>query len=427
MTGDNPLSTSFVSSCTYDQSNLSFITLAKVSYVTLDNFEFPGKCWSSSSTFQGSIYNYQTDHAIVSNHYFHGWTAVLGSQDDHYGILGNASGPHGYNSFNQLVGNVFDGSDSSQGAANSSTCSKSYVPSSPCQSGEGIYGEGYDIHDNVFRYLSNMIVVVNGITVHDNLFEYLYFTYTPSGPHPNVINEVTNIPGSNTYFYNNIVRHTFVTEDIFITVGANGYVFNNLFYDNMDYYQDKAPINCIIFGAVSASGTQNAYVYNNTVDQGNGGCEVRFSQTNAPNQQWNGTGYFQNNHLIGLTNLKGFYTCTTAGTCNVTDNGSELYQTEAVANQQGYTAAGNYAPPAGGSTIGAGANLSGSCGIFSPDQELCGGTSDGASEQNGAGGKVAETPAIPMIPRQSAWDIGAYQFGGTQKPNPPTGLTANAH
>ena len=237
MSGDNPLSTSFVSICQYDESTLNFLFLRQTSDVTVDNFEWPAKCWFSPTTFAASIYNYETDHMTISNNYYHGWTTVLGSLDDHYSILGNAQGPLGQATHNQIVGNVFDGSDSSQGAANSVACANSYVPSAPCQSGEAIYSEGYDIHDNVFRYLSNMIVVTNAQTVHDNLFEYLYFTYTstnPVGPHPNVLNSVGNIAGSNQYFYNNVIRHTHVTEDIYLAIGASGYFFNNVFYDNMN-------------------------------------------------------------------------------------------------------------------------------------------------------------------------------------------------
>ncbi|MGA2697641.1 MAG: hypothetical protein ABSE92_16380, partial [Terriglobales bacterium] len=57
MSGDNPLSTSFVSSCAYDQSSFIFFNLTSLSYVTVDNFEWPGKCWSSNSTYTGTVYD----------------------------------------------------------------------------------------------------------------------------------------------------------------------------------------------------------------------------------------------------------------------------------------------------------------------------------------------------------------------------------
>jgi hypothetical protein len=139
---------------------------------------------------------------------------------------------------------------------------------------------------------------------------------------------------------------------------------------------------------------------------------------------WNGTAYFENNHLIGFTNLAGFYHIDSGASATIKDNGNELFQTETVANGQGYLPSNNYAPAAGGSTISAGANASSSCITFSTDSELCGGTSDGANEQSGSGGLIALEPATPMIPRLAAWDIGAYQFSGTTPPSPPTGLAA---
>lgn len=436
MTGDNPLNTSFVSNCTYDQSTAIALWLNQANYVTADNFEWPGRCWSSPSSNSAAIYSYQTCHVILSNHYFHGWTAVPGSEDNQMILGGGTGSACGTNTHNQISGNVFDGSDSSAGAANSSACSQGFEPGMPCQSGMGIYSEAYDIHGNVFRYLSNMAVTVNTSTFHDNLAEYLYTSYSPSGiaPHSNVLNEVTNIAGSSTYFYNNIVRHTYVTEDIYLTVGSGGaaYVFNNVFFDNLRYDAsgDTAPSNCIHLQAQTSSGTQTLYFYNNTMDNdvGNpagGGCQLQFMEAGAPTYAWNGTAYFENNHLIGYGALPGLYICHSGATCAFKDNGNELFQTEAVANGQGYVPGNNYAPTSGGSTIGAGAvNPPSLCSTFSSDSELCGGTSDGASEESGSGGQIATEPAIPMMPRLSSWDIGAYEFSGGTPPSPPTGLAA---
>jgi hypothetical protein len=437
MTGDNPSSNSFVSSCAYDQSTAIALSLNRVSYVTVDNFEWPGRCWSSQSSNSAAIYSFQTCNVILSNHYFHGWTAVSGSEDNQM-ILGGVGGSCGNATHNQISGNVFDGSDSSRGAANSAACSQSFEPNMPCQSGMGIYLEGYDIHGNVFRYLSNMAVTINTSTFHDNLSEYLYTSYAPSGiaPHSNVLNEVTNNSGASTYFYNNIVRHTYATEDIYLTVGsgASAYVFNNTFFDNLRYDSsgDSAPSNCIHMQAQSGSGTQSLYFYNNTMDNDTadptgGGCQLQFMEAGAPTYAWNGTAYFQNNHLIGYGALSGLYVCHSGASCSFKDNGNELLQTETVANNQGYTPNNNYSPIAGGATIGAGAvNSPSVCSTFSSDSELCGGTSDGASEQPADGGLIAADPAIPMVPRISSWDIGAYQFGGGQGvPNAPTGLQAS--
>ncbi len=425
MTGDNPLNTSFVSSCTYDESTLNFLTITSQKYVVIDNFEWPGKCWSSKSTYVGQIYDAGSTNLIISNHYFHGWTTVSTSVDSDWSILGGA--PCCTATFNQIVANVFDGSDSSQAAANSTICSNSYDPPSPCQSGGAVYQDGYDVHDNVFRYLSNFMIITDGYTIHDNLFEYLYTTYDHQ-THSNVMNQVSNIAGSNTYFYNNIVRHTHVTEDLYITVGNTAYFFNNVFYDNMNYIMNTAPTNCIGLGAVSSSGTQTAYIYNNTFDNSQGGCMVNEAGDNAPNYHWNGTAYFQNNHLIAYSpaNLSSLTYCSSGATCGFKDNGNEVWQSESAANAQGYTSSNNYAPTASNNaTVGVGANLSNQCSTFSQDSALCNGTEDGASEQSGEGGEIAFFPTIPLVQRASSWDSGAYEFNnGSQPPAPPTGLSA---
>jgi hypothetical protein len=436
MSGDNPLSTSFVSSCSYDQSTANALWLNQASYVTVDNFEWPGRCWSSPSSNSAAIYSYQTCNVIISNNYFHGWTAVSGSEDNQM-ILGGSNGSScGSATHNQIVGNVFDGSDSSAGTANSSACSRGFEPGMPCQSGMGIYSEGYDIHGNVFRYLSNIAVTVNTSTFHDNLAEYLYTSYAPSdiAPHSNVLNEVTNISGASTSFYNNVIRHTYVSQDIYLTVGSGGaaYVFNNVFFDNLRYDAsgDSAPTNCIHLQAQSSSGSQSLYFYNNTMDNDvgdptGGGCQLDFMQAGAPTYAWNGPAYFENNHLIGYGTLSNLYVCNSGATCSYKDNGNEIYQTEAVANSQGYVPGNNYSPTAGGATIGAGSIISSStCNVFSQSSALCSGTSDGANEQNSKGGETAVSPAITVIPRTPSWDVGAYQFGGTSAPTPPTGLAA---
>jgi hypothetical protein len=184
------------------------------------------------------------------------------------------------------------------------------------------------------------------------------------------------------------------------------------------------PGGCIRFNSAgNSAASQTAYIYNNTF--GDGTCDLKFEVANSPLNPWNGKGFFQNNHFIGYTNLGGVYICATGETCTITDNGSEVYQTTSAASGQGYTASNNYAPTtSSGASVGAGANLTSSCSIFSTDLALCSGTSDAAMEQAGNGGQVATTPAIQITQRQNSWDSGAYQFSaGSQPPAPPTGLS----
>jgi hypothetical protein len=440
-TGDNPLSTSFPSSCPYSADNKNYLFLGYgtvtgyVSYVTLDSFDWQGKCWTSAnSSDHGTIFSYQTDHIIIENSYFHGWTVVQsqGSNSNHEIVLGNTTGPLGGANYNQFISDVFDGSDSSQGAGGSSACSIVVNPNSPCVSGFGLNIDGYDIHNSVFRYLTNAAIVGNLYTVHDNLFEYMEPSYDDI-THPNIIYADGGIAGSNQYFYNNIVRHTYQNIGFNFYVNTNLYFFNNVLFDNSNVYGGGvANQNCILLNNSQSSGSVAAYFYNNTIDgylaaQNTNSCILNLASSGGgPGSNFKGTVTFENNHLISYSSagLSSFYNCTTPSTCTITDNGNEVFQTEAAANGQGYTTSNSYAPTStGGATYQAGANTSSSCSTFSVDSGLCNGTSGGSSEQSGSGGFIANDPAIPIVSRGSTWDAGAYEYSSSNL-NPPTGLTA---
>ncbi len=428
ISGDNALSGGFVGSCAHDESGLTtgLVYLNAVSYVTFDNFEISGVCWAARlGGGNGMIYMPSTAHMIISNDYCHGWTTTTASYDNFPCIQGDGSP----SDQNQFAFDIFDGSDSSHAPAGSAACQ--YVSGVPCQSGQGIQNAAYDVHDCIFRYLSNFMVTGNTHTVHDNLFEYLYYTYASGDQqHPNVLNNIVQGAGANVYFYNNIMRHTYVTENVYLAVAASVFVFNNVFYDNMNSQFGVVPNGCFRFNASNnANATQAAYIYNNTDDSS---CQFIFDVQNSPLQPWNGTAHFENNHFIGFSGtLSSVYLCKTSGTCQISDGGNEVFQTLSAANAQGYTQGNNYAPTAGSNaTVGAGANATTSCSTFSVDLALCSGTSDGTSEQNGSGGKTGMAPAIAVVARPSSgsWDAGAYYFGsagvGAGKPNPPTALSA---
>ncbi len=423
ITGDNALSTAFVSGCTYDQSSSTALSINGTSYVTVDNFEFPGRCWSTGAGSGAAISDASTCNVTISNNYFHGWTAKISSADNQLIFGLPLSGSCGIATGNVYANNVFDGVDSSH----QTVCGQGYEPLMPCWSGVGIYGDLYDAHQNVFRYMSNFAVAINLRTYHDNLAEYLYPTYQPGGPHSNVINDNSGASLSgNIYFYNNIVRHNYVSElvSLWIGGGATIYVFNNVFFDNLRYdtVGDTAPANCLQMEG--GGGTNTVDVYQNTFDNDTddstgGGCGISFiGDSGNPGQPWVGPANFQNNHFIGYTNLSSFnygMQFNTGGTGSVTptDILPELYQATATARSQGYTQPTNDGP-ANGSTVHAGANLTSSCSTFSSDAALCNGTSQGVDELNGSdGGKTTSYPAIPLVGRGSTWDVGAYEFAGT--------------
>lgn len=426
LTMDNPLSSVLVSSCTFDDSNKQALVL-NANFVTFDDFEFTGKCWSGNPDPNASLNITNARNSIIKNNYFHGWSAAIGSLDVHRSIRGLLLPSP---TFNEIAYNVIDGSDSSRGTTTAANqCSRS-VNGTPCQSGFGIYGDGYNVHDNVLRYLSNGIVTNGFYTVHDNLFEYMWNSYD-GNTHPNVVESGTGgLAGVPFYFYNNVIRHTRQNVTMWVMFDQASYEFNNVFFDN---FGDN--IDCLEYSAASNSSTPVLYFYNNTLDAtsvGNGVCKVNFAGGNATTPTWHGTANFQNNHFIGFSTaqLSSVWQCQSPATCTVNDNGSQVFQSESTANGQGYTSSNYYAPTASSnSTVGMGANLADLCSTFSSDNRLCSGTGAGAMEQAGQGGFVAVSPAVALMsrPQSGSWDVGAFEFSsssGAGKPNPPTGLRA---
>ena len=276
LNGDNPLSTSFVSSCAHDYGSAPYLVNLSVSWLTFDNFEMKGVCWSSQLTDSGMLnQDGGVTNDIISNFYCHGWTMTSGAWDNFVCILNNGGGTLA--DYNQYAYDIFDGSDSPHfPAGDSAHCQWGGGGGNACGSGQGIYGRAYDVHNCVFRYLSNFMVTNTTHTVHDNLFEYLLYTYASGDQqHPNVINNLGGPTGDPIYFYNNVMRHTYVTENIYLAVRTTAYVFNNVFYDNMNSQYGVLPSGCIRFNSVSNSAaSQSAYIYNNT--EGDSSCQFIF-------------------------------------------------------------------------------------------------------------------------------------------------------
>jgi hypothetical protein len=428
LNGDNPLSTSFVSSCSYAYN--SDIVNLSASYITFDNFEMKGICWNSTAANIAAMWDIPggtNTNIIFSNNYCHGWTMPSTAADNFPCVITFGGG--NLNDAWQFAYNVFDGSDSPHFPVGDTTdCQYAGLNTAGCASGQAINGShSWDLHGNTFRYLGNAIVTGNCHTVHDNLWEYIYNTYSgvPNPQHPNLMNCLGGVTGDPLYFYNNVIRHTYINENFYLPVRTTAYIFNNVMYDNMNSVFGVLAAGCFRINAVSNSAaSQNVYIYNNTL--GDASCQFIFANANAPLTSFNGTGNFENNHFIGFSpaTLPSIYIINSGVTASIHDNGNEIFQTTAVATAQGYTASNEYSPAsASGATVGSGTNLSTSCTTFSTDSELCGGTSDGVAIQDTDGGEVSNFPAITMIPRQTSWDAGAYQFGASL-PTPPTGLSA---
>jgi len=428
LTMDNPLSNVLLSSCTFDDNDNQAVVFSNVSYVTFDNFEFTGKCWSGDPDPNASLNITSATHSLIKNNYFHGWSSTTTSVDVHRMIRGLLSATPTYN---EISYNVIDGSDSFHGTTTAANQCFKAVNGPPCQSGFGIYGDGYNLHHNILRYLSNGIVTNGFFIVHDNVFEYMWNSYDDQ-THPNVVESgTTGLAGVPLYFYNNVIRHTRQNVTKWLQFDQQLYEFNNTYFDN---FGDS--IDCLEYQPASSSSNSVLYFYNNTLDAsdiGNGACKLSF---NGSSPSWGGTAHIENNHFVGFAplQLSSVWACQSGATCTVSDNGSQVYQSEATANGQGYTSVNNYAPTASGNaTVGAGANLTSSCAMFSSDSALCSGTGLAVVEQAGQGGFIVVSPAITPVPRPSSgpWDAGAYQYASGSSsngpPNPPSGLTAAVH
>jgi hypothetical protein len=245
LTMDNPLSSVLLSSCTYDDVGNQAVVLGSVSYVTFDNFEFTGKCWSGDPDPNASLNITNATHSIITNNYFHGWSSTASSVDVHRMIRGMLSPTPTYN---EIAYNVIDGSDSFHGTTTASNQCFQPVNGPPCQSGFGVYGDGYNFHHNVLRYLSNGIVTNGFYAVHDNLFEYMWNSYDDQ-THPNVVESgTTGLAGLPFYFYNNVIRHTRQNVTFWVQIDQQAYMFNNVLFDNFG-----GNINCLEFQPASVS------------------------------------------------------------------------------------------------------------------------------------------------------------------------------
>jgi hypothetical protein len=412
--GDNPVSTGFPSSCTYDNSSLgNFVNISSsASYVILDGIESTGRCWSSGTP---NVVNTSTSshYVYMERWYVHGWTTVSTSTDSSYAWWDGS----GQLDYDIVALNVVDGSDSSTGAKGSSSCH--WNTTNPCFSGGAIYEGAYIVWGNAFQHMTNVAVTINNIKWHDNYVNDLSNSYQNAGQHTNCNNEVGNIQGSNNYFYNNLTTNVDATECYYLSVSSGNtiYGFNNVFWGDMNYLANQAPSNCVFLNAISSSGTQTLYWFNNTVDAtgGNGGgCMLRFEQANSPLYAWDGTAFFENLDSIGYTSIGSLYVKDASAIATVNDLGGEVYETESAANAQGYSTTDNYAPTStSGATYHKGNNIATLCASI-PDAYASAacleGTGESVAEVTGWGGQVANYPAIPIKPRGNSWDSGAYQY-----------------
>lgn len=389
---DNPPSTSPVSSCTFADDSMVAVNLS-ASYVTFDNFEFTGYCWtgtpSTSYVGHGSGSN-----ITLSNLYFHGWTHTNGAIDNVWMIRGNTSPI-------SITDSVFDGWDSHCSGTSAGNCS-----------GAAIYTQCTNVVRNYFHRVSNVFICV-AQNVHDNLVENSYQTYDGQ-THGNIFEWLAG--SSNALIYNNIIRH--IDQGVTLwPMTATNYHFNNVFYDIGN------AANCTMQSPASVGASGKTYLYNNTFDSP---CPARFYGGNQYTPGWQGPAYFENNHYIGFSTFSSTYTVDSGANVTINNSGGHVFQTETAANGQGYSPSNGYAPTSStDATVGAGNNLTSWCGSI-PDSNAASACTKGISSFSYDSTKhVFKVTAGTARPSTGSWDAGAYQFGSASAGvNPPTNLQA---
>jgi len=439
--GDNPLSTSQVSTCTYQTAGGENNNLTQIAPNSIfDNFEMRGLCTTWSNPGQGSANAYiayfgtgigGSGMAIEENLYIHGWTATAPtSQAISIGGTGCNMIGGGYNGLQSIDHLVIDGTDSNPGACT-----------------WGIFPSFYHMRDSIVRYTTQ------GVgqwchDIHDNIFEHFYNPVIPT--HGNILecndDSSGNAPGqpANTpnVFYNNIFRH----DDA--SFGPAGqvhfwicpevvpeYIFNNLFYDiaNENYIDIAGP------PIYSCPNTGGQFMFNNTLVDGTQPCSL-------PNNTAGGK-YLSvfNQHLINTP----FDAGTTA--CTGLNSTTNIAMSDATATAQGYTTGTGgtdggsntcanesttpCAPTAKtNATVSAGSNYQAYCtalGGYSSEYAI-GTEAAAACKYNATDGCTYNTSTHTMVcpaqtansrPPSAAWDAGAYQFFPTPGLiQPPTNL-----
>jgi len=402
-----------VSSCAYAAIGGSYNQMVEFpgqAWNIFDNFEFTGFCWNNSPQFGANVmlgYNGGSGNSpyyfVAENNYFHGWTHTSGgTQNGAYCMVGNDNYVGSVLQFN-----VVDGSDSDDLSMNPFGTS-----------------DGYIIAYNDIRHLTGDSVLTGCHYIHDNIFEYMQFETDGSGHGDTLFCEAEYAGGASNpnIFYNNIWRYigTEYNQSISYLLdaatpsGQTDYMFNNILHDN----QPSSSSNYI-----SDENTAGSWVlFNNTGSLANSGagCLICSGSTKvtAVNNNWITSG--------GESSI--FKT-----TSSVTET-MPVYLTPTTATSQGYTSSNDYAPTLSTNTTvqttGTTEN-SGYCADsvlhYALAESAClNGTTKGCAYNTSS--HSLSCPALPADARQSAWNVGAYQFGsGSAAPAPPTNVVATAH
>jgi hypothetical protein len=449
LTGDNPTSTTLVSSCAHQipatgqyVNDNTMISMAPQSI--LDNFELTGLCSQDSDVTSGNQDTYiaylgtgtaGTGMAFIENVYIHGWsattTAGTGGNNQPCTLIGG-----GYNGLQSMDHLVVDGQDSNPGS-----CAWGTFPSF------------YHLRDSIMRY-TNQGVGAWCHDIHDNIFEHFYNHNPNAGSHTNILecnsdstgdaaNQPANTPN---VFYNNIVRHddaSYIGSGQvhlwFCPESVPEYWFNNTVYDvvNANVWDYAGP------SIYTCSGSGGQFMFNNTLVDTTQPCYV--SNVSHGGQYLT----VLNEHLINTGYDSGSTACAGHG------DASNISMSDATATAQGYTTGASGTAQTGNTcandstkpcsptastagTVGTGGNheayctaLSGFTSEYAISSEAANackyGTSDGCSYVTSNHTMSCPAQALVARPATGAWDAGAYQYSAASQVQPPQPTTGNTN
>lgn len=242
----------------YDASSYGLLTDAKhhTSYFVIDNIEFTGLYWTSSSgNSDNYAFTYVGAYAFIGdkgweakNLYVHGWSHAKGAYDPAafqrlVGLPWDAT-PGNQSSFHD---SVVDGSDSSQdccGASGAAITYNNYYSYLVDGYNSGLTANGtMFFHDNHIT-----LPVMSSTGVHENCFQLYAYNGNQSGGTAIVYNNHLDCPYIGT-----------AAEVLFFeTIGVTGYVFNNV-------ARFGQPAGVSLGGWSSSTASNTFYVFNNTI------------------------------------------------------------------------------------------------------------------------------------------------------------------
>ena len=384
-TGDNATSSSSVVSCTYDFKRTKLVSI-DADYVTLDNVEFTGLCWSGNQStanediccagymnFNSSAPSSSAGHSTVSNIYVHGWThrqqgcsltggEPTGDCDGAYGISG-ANGAGNINANNRITGLVCDGTDTDE---QSFDCT--------------LWDVVFQLDSSYLGYAVQGAIAGNCHLWYNDIFEHINFSFDGIS-HTNTFECQSEYPGAN-YFHDLVFRNSSSGSLMWVCPNAADWYWNIVSYSNGTQPWDID---------ASCGGSGGSGIYDSVfADEGSPGATGSYIATNLLLINSGLLGTPTQTSVISMTDAQ----ATAAG---FTSGGSYAYQPQS-ANCNGHSS-----PTC---PVGNGTNLTSSWpGGFTTNDSTYACTYNTSNH-------TMTCPARSSLSRPSAgaWDVGAYQF-----------------